>query len=285
MSTVQGLIAAGSAILAVRSDTARLDTELLLGHVLGRSRTAIVTAPKERVGSNAVQMFYSLVERRQSGMPIAYILGSKEFWGLDFKVTRDVLIPRPETEHLVEQALKIAEDMQDPIRILDLGTGTGCIAIALAYELFGRDQTFSIVAVDSSRAALTVAKENAIRHGVSKQIDFICSDWSSAISETFDLVVCNPPYVDDQERGKVKELDFEPSSALYAGKRGLSVIAQLLQDVALKLTTKGSLLLEIGAEQGQAMQEIFTRCAPSLKIVEIVKDLAGRDRVVIARKA
>ena len=222
--------------------------------------------------------FASFVARRATHEPVAYILGRREFWSLEFEVSPAVLIPRPDSETLVEAAL--AELKQTPpARILDLGTGSGCLIVSLLTEW----RNATAIAVDISPAALAVAKRNAARHGVADRISFLQNDWAANIVERFDLVISNPPYISD-EAFVALEADvrgFEPETALKAGPEGLAAIDRIARALDTILKPTGRVLVEIGFDQGASARRLLTK--KGLEIVRIAKDLALNDRVLVAR--
>ena len=264
------------------SDTSnpRLDAETLLMHVLQRERSYLYAHPEFELACGELTRYYDAVSSRGRGVPLQYITGHQEFWGLDFKVTPSVLIPRPETEHSVEAVLELARKIQSP-RIIDVGTGSGCIAIALASEL----PKAEIHAVDISADALAVAKENAQRLGFDKGISFGQSDLLVNYiegGECFDIVVSNPPYVGSDEPDKVQRevREHEPTIAVFGGPSGLELYARLIPQAQTALRPDGCLVIEIGYSteaQIKAMLKDWSH-------VEAKCDLQGIPRVVIARK-
>lgn len=260
---------------------ARLEVEVMLASVLGLTRMDLYTRFDQPVAADEVDRFRALLRRRGSREPSAYIVGSREFWSLDFQVDRRVLIPRPETEHLVEWGLDVARAKADSdgqgLRIVDVGTGSGAVAIALASELSKAE----IVAVDDSAAALEVAPANAERLGCAGRIRFEKSNLLEALDGDvfFDLVVSNPPYVTaDEYKGLEPELrDWEPKIALEAGADGLSVTQPLIAQAASRLVPGGWLLVEVGT-QSQAVKALFE--AAGFIDVAVRDDLAGLPRVV-----
>jgi len=225
----------------------------------------------------------SLIERRAQGEPLAYILGEKEFYGLDFRVTPDVLVPRPETEHIVEEVERLFKSDQ-AFRFADLGTGSGILPVTIA-TLFPRAEG---VAVDISPAALDIARENASNHSVQKRLTFLEGDFTTKLFEDglFDLIVSNPPYVTQAEFDTASHevTAFEPTGALVSGADGLNHIRQLLPRVINALTPEGYFLLEIGCDQGDILKKIIQEQFSELGRVRIIKDLAEHDRVVFAQK-
>jgi len=276
------LTTAAKILSAAGCDSPKLDAELLLAYVLNQSRTWLLTHPEISLNNQQHKQFLSLVERRRQHEPVAYIVGQKGFFGLDFLVTPDVLIPRPETELLVETALEIASGWEADTMptIADIGTGSGCIAVSLAKNL-GRGNFF---AVDVSAQALEVAYQNAAAHGVSSQIEFLQGSLLFPLLEPVDMIVSNPPYIsrpelqaDDMMPDVVQ---YEPNLALDGGESGLEVIEQLLTQATSKLKPRGSLLVEIGYWQGNVVKKL-TQANFSAATVNIKQDLAGLDRLLV----
>lgn len=253
-------------------DSARLDAELLLAHVLGLDRTALYTCPEHVPTAWQCQSFMDLLARRAGGEPLAYLIGQREFWSLPLTVTPDTLIPRPETELLVECALEYLGGRQHPC-IADLGTGSGAIAIALAREL----PEAVIVATDFSTAALTVARGNAERLCPGR-IGFHQGDWCEALGNmTFDVIVCNPPYVADGDQALQSDgVRFEPQDALASGPDGLAAIRQIIPAAICHLKPNGWLLLEHGAGQATAIAGLLSR--HGYRNIALKRDLAGLPR-------
>jgi len=250
----------------------RSEAELLLGSVLGRGRAWLLAHAEEAIDSSPARAARALFARRRAGEPVSYITGWREFYGVALRVTPEVLIPRPETELLVELALeRISPD--EPGRVLELGTGSGAIAIALANERPG----LAIVATDVSETALALARRNAREHGA--EIDFVLSDWFEALGPAqFDLIVSNPPYVPAEDAHLEREdLRFEPRLALVGGDDGLACIREIAARAQNRLRPGGSLLVEHGYDQGDRCVELlralgYTRVTDS-------HDLAGWSRV------
>lgn len=279
---------------AARVPSHTLAAELLLLHVLGQDRTWIYAHPEEEIPSADVQRFLDLVARRSSGEPTQHLTGKQEFWGLEFEVTPDVLIPRPETEHVIEVGLdrlgvrEIRAGRKqtlsgEGLQIADIGTGSGCIAIALAKELPGA----KICATDISNAALAIARRNAARHSLSDCIDFTeCNllDGSSHSSLFFDLIVSNPPYIGRREAATLmREVrDHEPEVALYGGEEGYELYAGLIAQAAAHLKPGGILVLELGHNSLPAVQPLLD--APIWTNVGVTNDLAGIPRVIAAER-
>lgn len=270
-----------AALAAARNVLPAADARLLLAHVLGRN-TAWLEAHREEVLDPATAArFAALVQRRAAGEPVAYLVGRREFYGRDFAVTPEVLIPRPETELLVELAL---EKLGDKVgsggtaRLLDLGTGSGCLAITLALELPG----MQVTAVDVSPAALTIARRNAARLGA--EVAFIESDWFAALPpQSFELIVANPPYVaaDDPHLAQ-GDLRFEPAAALTDHADGLTAIRRIVAEAPRWLAEGGWLFFEHGWDQGDAARELLS--AAGFEAIEQRRDLAGIVRASGGRK-
>ncbi len=290
-----------------------LAAELLLLHVLGRDRTWLYAHPEELVADAEAERFFALIARRAAGEPTQHLTGKQEFWGLEFEVTPDVLIPRPETEHLIEVALdrlalrelragRPQKTAGEGLQIADIGTGSGCIAIALAKEL----PAANFVATDISPAALAVAKRNAARHSVADRIDFIecnllealdsplaCPPWRAArlprssrgpLPLSFDLITSNPPYIGRREAATLpREVrDHEPESALFGGEEGYELYADLIAQSAQHLKPGGILVLELGHNSLPAVQPLLD--AATWTHVGVTDDLAGIPRVLAAER-
>ena len=259
------------------SPSARLDTEIILSFVLNVQRSRLYSHPESELTAEQSAKFKHLISERKKSVPVAYLTGTKEFYGLDFTVNPDVLIPRPETELIIEEALKFATGKNN-ISILDLCTGSGCIAITLAHELKKKNISAKIIASDISEKALEVARANATNHAVSNNISFIHSDLFSSIpKQEFNLIVSNPPYVNAALNDLSPELKFEPALALYAQDRGLAVIQKISESVFDYLSLGSLLLIEIGSEQAEFSRTLFNRQKENL---EILKDLSAKDRVI-----
>jgi release factor glutamine methyltransferase len=265
---------ARSSELSGCSDSPRLDTELLLCHVLGKPRTYLYTWPEYRLLSAEVAGFNTLFARRVQGEPIAYLIGRREFWSLSLKVSEATLIPRPETELLVELALALP--LGDAASVADLGTGTGAVALALASER----PLWQISAVEVCPEALALAEHNRLALGFDN-VRVFQSDWFSALAGSrFDLVVSNPPYIDEADthlqQGDVR---FEPTSALVATDGGFGDLAVIIQHAGEHLNAGGWLLLEHGWQQGERVRQLMNRAG--FLAVTSHSDLAGRERVTI----
>ena len=267
---MQRLIAAG-----IDAGEARLEAEVLLRHVLGIGRAAFLMRRDEPLADEEAARFAALLERRLAREPLAYIIGQREFYGLAMHVDRRVLIPRPETEGLVERTIALA---QPAALIVDVGTGSGCIAVALAVHL----PLVRVIATDASADALACARENATRHGAADQITFLHGDLLQPVQGEVDIIVSNPPYIAGPEiAGLAPEIaQFEPRAALDGGPDGLDVLRRLLAQAAPRLRRGGSVLLEIGAAQGNAVAEIARAAFPGATIA-VEHDLAGLERYVV----
>jgi release factor glutamine methyltransferase len=270
------LSAVSAAPKANLSRTARLDAEVLLRHVLGWDLSALLAHPERTLSQEELANYESLVLRRMAHEPVQHITGEQEFFGLAMKVTPDVLIPRPETEHLVEAVLeRVDQDL--PLRIVDIGTGSGAIAIALAVHLPNAELT----AVDISPDALEVARQNAGRHGVAGRIRFLHGDLLSGLgAEVFDVVVSNPPYIAESETLEPQVRDFEPRLALYAGPTGIEVYERLIPQAHAALKPGGWLMLEIGYGQEPSLENLLREWQG----VSFLPDLQEIPRVALARR-
>jgi release factor glutamine methyltransferase len=266
---------------------ARREAGSLLAHVLGRDRTFILSHADDPISDEQLEKFYEGLAARARRKPLQYITGHQEFYGLDFEVNEDVLIPRPETELLIDLALKATAESNAARLICDVGTGSGCIAITLLHQL----PQARVVAIDISAPALAVAERNAARHAVTDRIEFIVSDCFAEMDPTgtiFDLIVSNPPYVAEGAfAGLQREVrDFEPRTALMAGPDGLAVIRRLLQEAPAFLKTGGQFLFEIGFDQRAAFEGLLDQPIASdvWKLLEIRPDLQGIPRIVALQK-
>jgi release factor glutamine methyltransferase len=262
---------------AVAANVAALDAEVLLATVLKLSRAALQAWPERSLTTVEQKYFMELVSRRLQGEPVAYITGQKEFWSLTLSVTPDTLIPRPETELLVEWMLKKLSSAEHHL-IADLGTGSGAIAIALAHEC----KNWQVHATDQSAAALAVARQNAARYQLSN-ITFHAGDWCAALPlQNFVAIISNPPYIaalDPELEWAVAQ--FEPQAALLAAEAGLSDLRQIIQQAKEYLQTDGYLIVEHGSKQAAAVRELFA--GNGYHTIESLQDLAGLDRATSAQ--
>jgi release factor glutamine methyltransferase len=270
----QALAQARAVLQANNIEDSSLEGEILLRHVFGLSRTQLYLDFNRELGKAGEAVLQSLMTRRLRGEPSAYITGHREFYGLDFYVDQRVLIPRPESELLVEKAIKLAQGhtISD---VADIGTGCGAIAISLAVNLPGA----RIYATDISAPALEVARSNCQRHGVADRIYLLHGDMLDPLPEPVDLIVANLPYVGEAELSRAGTLGFEPSLALNGGPDGVAEIRRLCYQVGEKLRPGGCLLLEIGQGQGEAVTALLRRLFPSAEI-GVTFDFSGIDRVV-----
>src|SRR5688572_2080444 len=286
MTLRQRLLAARARLIAagVDNNEAVLDTNLLARHVLGYTRSEMLLRQDDPIPDGFEDAFNALIERRARREPAAYIRGLQEFWSRDFEVTPDVLIPRPESELIVEELLTLlpVDAPALPRRVADIGTGSGCIAVTVAAER----PNVHVVATDISRPALAVARKNAARAGVSPRIEFLECAYLSGTTGTFDFILSNPPYVSE---GEYEELapevrEYEPQMALLAGEDGLRDIRQIVDVAAQRLKPGGTLFMEIGHTQGEALAELVKNF-PALTLSRISTDLQRIPRVaVIERK-
>ena len=285
--TIRALLSAaeGSLVEGPHAERARRDAETLLLHVLKKDAPDtnlawMIAHGYETLPAHSTVDFRASVERRRSGEPIQYITGDAEFYGLSFKVNRDVLIPRPETEHLVETVIKLARGFERQ-RIVDVGTGSGAIAVAVALNLPDAE----IHATDDSAAALRVARANAKRHGVEARVIFRAGDLLAPVAgKLFDLIVSNPPYVAEADRVSlsVEVRDYEPAQALFAGGDGLEIYRRLIPAAFAALFHERYLALEIGFGQQAAVEALLA--GAGFTGIEFTNDLQGIPRVAVARR-
>jgi release factor glutamine methyltransferase len=260
--------------LAAVSDSPRLDAELLMAHALGVERDRMLLDPSRFAVPDA---FVGLIERRMAREPVAYIVGTRDFWTIRLSVGPGVLIPRPDSETLIEAAVACFEG-EAPRRILDLGTGPGTLLLAALAEWPGA----SGVGVDASEAALGYARRNAAALGFAERTDFRCGDWGEGIAEAFDLILCNPPYIADTEALMPDVADHEPAGALFAGDDGLADYRRIIPDLPRLLAPGGVAVLEIGAAQHISVRSLAEAAGFG---VQCRQDLAGRDRALLLTPA
>ncbi len=277
MTDIQHCLKLATKQLSETSDSAQLDAEVLLCHVLNKDRAHLRAWPEKPLSEKQSTEFNHLVERRKSGQPVAYLLEHKEFWSREFTVCPDVLIPRPDTELLIELSLEWLKNKPSP-RIIDLGTGSGIIAITLAAERNDAE----VYATDLSLQALNIAKQNADRHHTGK-IQFIHSDWFKALNScNFDLIISNPPYIDEKDPHLTEgDVRFEPDSALIAADKGLLDIQSICANARNYLKANGSLMIEHGYQQKSAVEKIFQQY--HYQHIQTHYDLAGHPRVTAAQ--
>lgn len=285
MTFIEAINIATATLSAAGITTARLDAEVLLSHLLAKDRTWLITHFHDAFSDEINRAFERDIRRRSQREPLQYITGKQEFWGLEFTVTPDVLIPRPETELVVETAVRMA-NLSKPAVIVDLCTGSGCIAVSLAKELAGAN----IFAVDKSDKALAVARENASKHGVSDRIRFLDGDLFQPLEELdirgqIDIIVSNPPYVRSGDRNTLQPevRDYEPGLALFAGPQGIEIHERIVEAAPSYLKQHGELIMELGLGQADRIAEMI-RLSRVYSAPVVQKDLAGIERVIVARK-
>ena len=270
---------AAEQLAAAGIDNPRLDARVLLAHVLNRPSGEIALSDFE-ITEEAAQRFESSVTRRANREPLAYITGHREFWSLPFAVGPGVLIPRPETETVIEEAQKLFPDTKAPVHILDLGTGSGILLLTLLH-LYPNARG---VGIDASGDALRWARANAAALGLESRATLEQRNWDEGIEGTFDLIVSNPPYIArDVLAGLEPELSLEPRAALDGGVDGLDAYRALAPILVRRAALGGTILVEIGADQGEAVPAILR--ATGLQILHVANDLAGHSRVVVAKKS
>lgn len=278
--TISALLEEGQQALS-NSESARLDTQILLCKVLNVDRSYLYRSPEKTVSHEIQEQFLSCLEQRRRGIPVSHLTGHREFWSLDLKVNEHTLIPRPETEQLVEAALDIIRT-HDVSRILDLGTGSGAIAIAIATELSKMQRVSQITATDISDLALTVAQENIQRHKL-KNIKLNQGDWyQSVVGQSFDLIVSNPPYIASQHPClQESDVQYEPLLALSSGMDGLDAIHILITHAPDHLNHKGWLIFEHGYDQKIAAQQLLNNIG--FQNICTLNDFAGHDRITLGQ--
>jgi release factor glutamine methyltransferase len=258
------------------SDTAHLDAEVLLSYVIHKNKSYLYAHSEDEITADQYKYYQELIKRRQKKEPIAYIVGHKEFWSLDLIVTPEVLIPRPETEILVELTLKNFAKKQ-MIRVADLGLGSGAVAIALAFEC----PNWEVYGTEISEAALTVALQNAEKFKL-KNIHFLQSEWCAALpKDTFDVIVSNPPYISANE-DLLRDLKYEPYDALVSGPSGLEALQEIIPQAKEYLITGGLLFVEHGDDQEKQVAELFKQ--ENYSAIKNFKDIAGKPRVTQGQK-
>ena len=265
----------------ISANLATLDAEVLARQVLGWDRARFLTDRNEKATSVFLLQYEPLVARRERREPVSYILGMREFWGLPFEVGPDVLIPRQETEFIIEETLALIGKDAHPV-IVDVGTGSGCIGISLAREIPGA----RVIASDVSKHALDVARRNATRHNVADRITFVETSFLDGIEEGVDIIVSNPPYVPSvSRRGLTPEVrDYEPSVALFGGEDGLDGLRSVLEGAVAKLAPGGHLVMEFGCGQDDGVTDLV-RGVDGLDVVKIRHDLQDIPRTVVCRRA
>lgn len=259
-------------------DTARLDARVLLAHALGEGELA-AARPESEVSPRVQEVFRSLVDRRARREPVAYITGHKEFWSLEFDVGPGVLVPRPESETLIEELTRLVPDRNTALALLDLGTGTGCLLLSALREYPRGEGT----GVDASEEALRWARRNAAKLGVAGRCAMLLGNWSEKIDGPFDAILANPPYIRSEEIAALapEVSRYEPVPALDGGPDGLAAYRAIAMKAASLLKPEGVLLAEIGAGQSESVTTIFE--AAGLDVVKIARDLSGIPRCVVGR--
>jgi release factor glutamine methyltransferase len=277
MYVKEALTAAIERLTAAQVGSPRMNAEVLLMFTLGHDRVYLYAHSERALNDDEIRRYDDVLSQRAQGVPAQYITGHQEFWGMDLIVTPAVLIPRPETEHLIEIVLPIAEGMRQP-RIVDVGTGSGCIALALAKEL----RRAEIHATDISPDALEIAEANAARHGLESRITFHNSDLLAGLPGEFDVIVSNPPYVGESEEDQVQleVRKFEPRNAVFAGPAGFEVIERVIPQAWQSLKPRGWLVLEISGSIAEAVRTMLA----DWDEVRISNDLQGIPRIARARK-
>lgn len=275
MASIKQLLDKASRQLAEYSPSPRVDAEILLCHVLGCTRTHLFTWPDKLLEDNHTDRFNVLLTRRCEGTPVAYLTGQREFWSLDFKVSPDTLIPRPETELLVETVLKKFSSA-DKLSLLDMGTGTGAIAISIAHE----KPKWEITATDISAASLAIAQINSEQHKTSN-LKLTESDWFQQLGdEPFDVIVSNPPYIAETDKHlRQGDVRFEPAGALVSGSDGMNAIRHICAHAKQHLKPGGALLLEHGYDQKQAAHDCFL--SAGFHNIGQYDDLASQPRITV----
>ena len=274
------LVDASKQLKSYKFNSAKLDAELILSKTLGLSRETILLNLNEKINDKVLENFNYYLKLRKQNKPIAHILGFKDFWKYKFKVDKNVLIPRPETELIVEQALKILPKLSNK-NILDIGTGSGCIIISIIKER----ENCKATAIDKSLKALKVAKLNAEMHQVQKKIKFLNIDVDKYFANKYDLIVSNPPYIKDSE---ILSLDKdvklnEPKLALSGGKSGLNKVFKVIKKSQKLLKTNGKLILEIGDKQSKEVKKYLIK--NNFNQIKIFKDVSGKNRCVVSTKS
>lgn len=278
-STIEALVRAGANILT-ESSSPRLDARVLAKRALNETDATLIVRSGENIKDSDKRKFDALITRRSAGEPVAYIVGVKEFWGLEFAVTRDVLIPRGDSESMIESVLA-RRDRSDSLQILDLGTGSGCLLCALLNEY----PSAKGLGVDISPAAIAIAEANAKRLGVSERSEFRLSDWFDGVDGRYDLITANAPYIPEGERSDlaVDVSEYEPDLALFAGPDGTAAYEEIFKDVASYMNPGGLFLIEYStAKQGVMLRSMLSQVLTGVKL-DVYRDLAGRERGAIAQ--
>jgi release factor glutamine methyltransferase len=284
MITIHAHVAAARQRLraaGIPADEAEIDARVLAEHLLGWDAARFFSSANQEEPEGFAVDYERLVARRAAREPVAYIVGRQEFWGLSFEVSPAVLIPRPETELIVETSLELFPERLANVTIADVCTGSGCLAVALACE---RPQA-RLAAIDISGAALDVARLNAVRHGVGDRVRFVRANILDCVTDCFDLIVANPPYVPDGERASLQPevRDHEPELALFGGRDGLAVVRRLVEQAPSRLNDRGVLIFEFGVAQAEPIGGLIS-ATEGLTMIDVRRDLQGIPRTVIARR-
>ena len=271
MKAISRALADAARQLEASSDTSRLDSELLMAEALHIDRDRLILSPPDRA---VPKRFWDMVDRRKAGEPVAYITGRRAFWNIELHVGPGVLVPRPDSEVLISSAIEHFEGTEGPSRILDLGTGPGTLLLA-ALDIWPKATG---VGIDVSRRAMSYAAANARRLGFEARVDLQLGDWAEGIDETFDLILCNPPYVPEGAELGAGVREYEPDEALFAGAEGLDAYRALAPQIPRLLSKGGLAAVEIGSEQAAPVTEILGRDGLESRVA---KDFGDRDRVVL----
>jgi release factor glutamine methyltransferase len=284
---VEEFLRAGTARLREADvEAPRLCAEMLMGHLLGSDRAALCRASKDELSMDEAARYEELLVRRAAHEPVQHIVGRTEFWSLNILCDPSALIPRPETEAVVETALGVLKNSETPA-IADIGTGTGCIAIALATELPGA----RLYASDISRSALQLAARNLAAHGLTRRVQLFEGDMaepflSRGLAGRLDAIVCNPPYVAESDKPALQPevREYEPEAALFGGRDGLRAVARLLAEAGPLLKRAGYLIIEIAQGQAPAVRELAEKSAVGWRVLRTIADPAGIERVLLIQK-
>lgn len=281
MTLHEALAAARARLVSagIPPDEAAVDVDLYARTILGWDRARLLTEWSSPMPPALEPQFSGWIARREQREPSAYIVGAREFWGLDFIVSPAVLIPRPETELIVEEVLALARAIASP-RIADIGTGSGCIAVSLAHEL----SRSRVVATDVSEEALAIARANAERHGVADRIEFVAASYLGGVEGDFDLIAANPPYVRDGDKSALaRDVRYEPEVALFGGTAGLRDVEGVLETAVAKLRSHGWLVMEFGFGQEDDVRTLV-EARPALRLDRMREDLQGLARTAIIQR-